>query len=74
MWREPVFMCACRERETHTRAHTRTHTHTRTHAHTHTHTHTQAREHRFAFLDGYFSTVQGLLDWFEVDLGFAKLY
>jgi len=23
--------------------------------------------------DGYCSTVQGLLDWFEVDLGFAKL-
>jgi len=28
---------------------------------------------RFAFLDGYFSTVQGLLDWFEVDLGFTEL-
>jgi len=26
-----------------------------------------------AFLDGYSSTVQGLLDWFEVDLGFTKL-
>jgi len=26
-----------------------------------------------AFLDGYCSTVQGLLDWFEVDLGFTKL-
>jgi len=25
------------------------------------------------FLDGYCSTVQGLLDWFEVDLGFPKL-
>ena len=24
-------------------------------------------------LDGYRSTVQGLLDWFEVDLGFAEL-
>ena len=24
-----------------------------------------------AFLDGYCSTVQGLLDWFEVDLGFT---
>ena len=24
----------------------------------------------FVFLDGYCSTVQGLLDWFEVDLGF----
>ena len=27
----------------------------------------------FAFLDGYCSAVQGLLDWFEVDLGFTKL-
>jgi len=26
-----------------------------------------------SFLDGYYSTVQGLLDWFEVDLGFTKL-
>jgi len=25
------------------------------------------------FLDGYCSTVQGLLEWFEVDLGFTKL-
>jgi len=25
------------------------------------------------FLDGYCSTVQGLLDWFEVDLGFTKV-
>ena len=25
------------------------------------------------FLDGYCSTVQGLLDWFEVDLGFTEL-
>jgi len=24
--------------------------------------------------DGYCSTVQGLLDWFEVDLGFTKVY
>ena len=24
-------------------------------------------------LDGYCSAVQGLLDWFEVDLGFAEL-
>ena len=24
-----------------------------------------------AFLDGYCSTEQGLLDWFEVDLGFT---
>jgi len=28
----------------------------------------------FDFLDGYCSTVQGLLDWFEVDLGFTKLW
>ena len=26
------------------------------------------------FLDGFCSTVQGLLDWFEVDLGFIKLF
>ena len=26
-----------------------------------------------AFLDGYCSTVQGLLDWFEVGLGFSEL-
>ena len=26
------------------------------------------------FLDGYCSTVQDLLDWFEVDLGITKLY
>jgi len=26
-----------------------------------------------AFLDGYCSTVQGLLDWFEVDLGLTEL-
>jgi len=25
------------------------------------------------FIDGYCSTVQGLLDWFEVDLGFTEL-
>jgi len=25
------------------------------------------------FLDGYCNTVQGLLDWFEVDLGFTEL-
>ena len=28
---------------------------------------------RYIFLDGYYSTVQGLLDWFEVDLGFTEL-
>ena len=27
----------------------------------------------YSFLDGYCSTVQGLLDWFEVDLGFTEL-
>ena len=27
----------------------------------------------FFFFDGYCSTVQGLLDWFEVDLGFTEL-
>jgi len=27
---------------------------------------------RAFFLDGYCSTVQGLLDWFEVDLGFTE--
>ena len=37
----------------------------------------QLHERRFAgvyihiFFDGYCSTVQGLLDWFEVDLGFT---
>ena len=25
------------------------------------------------FFDGYCSIVQGLLDWFEVDLGFTEL-
>ena len=28
---------------------------------------------RIPFCDGYCSTVQGLLDWFEVDLGFTEL-
>ena len=27
----------------------------------------------YPFLDGYSSTVQSLLDWFEVDLGFTEL-
>ena len=27
----------------------------------------------YSVLDGYCSTVQGLLDWFEVDLGFTEL-
>jgi len=29
--------------------------------------------HMYSFLDGYCSAVQGLLDWFEVDLGFTEL-
>jgi len=29
--------------------------------------------HALFFFDGYCSTVQGLLDWFEVDLGFTEL-
>jgi len=29
--------------------------------------------HITTFLDGYCSTVQGLLDWFKVDLGFTEL-
>jgi len=32
-----------------------------------------ARDVSLPFLDGYCSTVQGLLDWFEVDLGFTEL-
>ena len=28
---------------------------------------------RITFVDGYCSTVQGLLDWFEVDIGFTEL-
>jgi len=28
---------------------------------------------KHAFLDGYCSAIQGLLDWFEVDSGFTKL-
>ena len=27
----------------------------------------------YAFLDGYSSTIQGLLDWFDVDLGLTNL-
>jgi len=34
---------------------------------------TSLHEHAIVFLDGYCSTVQGLLDWFEVDLGFTEL-
>jgi len=33
----------------------------------------QQNNFRFCFFDGYCSTVQGLLDWFEVDLGFTEL-
>ena len=28
---------------------------------------------QYSFVDGYWSTLQGLLDWFEVDLGFTEL-
>jgi len=35
--------------------------------------HTHPRDVSHFFLDGYCSTVQGLLDWFEVDLGFPEL-
>jgi len=31
-------------------------------------------EYMCVFLDGYCCTVQGLLDWFEVDLGFTELF
>jgi len=31
------------------------------------------KSHDSTSLDGYYSTVQGLLDWFEVDLGFTEL-
>ena len=33
----------------------------------------QIRFDSISFLDGYCSTVQDLLDWFEVDLGFTEL-
>jgi len=54
--------------------HTNTHplllsrAHTRTLSRIHIHTHTPLIP-----LDEYCSTVQGLLDWFEVDLGFTEL-
>jgi len=37
--------------------------------------HAQMNEAGYTYisLDGYCSTVQGLLDWFEVDLGFTEL-
>jgi len=34
--------------------------------------HSWAVSRHHSSLDGYFSTVQGLLDWFEVDLGFTE--
>jgi len=68
---------------THAHMHKRTYAHTRTHAHMQTYTHThdildgEQTPRRIlnytAFFDGYCSTVQGLLDWFEVDLGFTEL-
>jgi len=33
----------------------------------------QRSRHTHIFFDGYCSTVQGLLDWVEVDLGFTEL-
>ena len=33
----------------------------------------KAHQNTHTFVDGYCSTVQGLLDWFEVDLGFTEL-
>jgi len=54
------------------------HAHTHSHTHTHTHSHTRifsvSLSHTHTFLDGYCSTVQGLLDWFEADLGFTELW
>ena len=39
-----------------------------------TYTHISSRHRTYYIcLDGYCSTVQGLLDWFEVDLGFTEL-
>jgi len=37
------------------------------------HVHVYIKELVYTFVDGYCSTVQGLLDWFEVDLGFTEL-
>jgi len=48
------------------------HTHTHVHTHSHIYKHAQPQK-QCTFLDGYCSTVQGLLDWFEVDLGFTEL-
>ena len=33
--------------------------------------HARSSHAKIRFFDGYCSTVQGLLDWFEVDLGFT---
>ena len=35
--------------------------------------HTVFHAYIYTFFDGYCSTVQGLLDWFELDLGFTEL-
>ena len=40
---------------------------------TRTHKVQVGEQHTF-FFDGYCSTVQGLLDWFEVDLGFTRAF
>ena len=58
-----------------------TSTFSRTFTHTHIHTLSLCASTSDLFsyvarkkiLDGYYSTVQGLLDWFEVHLGFTEL-
>jgi len=50
-------------------------THTRTFKFVHTHTSISYHcRQQSALLDGYCSTVQGLLDWFKGDLGFLELF
>jgi len=65
---------------THVLQHTATHCNTLQHTHDIVFTHVYGRRVNLkrltcvcirTFLDGYCSTVQGLLDWFEVDLGFT---
>jgi len=61
---------------THVLQHTATHCNTLQHTHDIVFTHVYGRRGMTCvcirtFLDGYCSTVQGLLDWFEVDLGFT---
>jgi len=63
-----------RRLQTHANAHsyTLTHTHLLCLSLSHTH-HSVSLSQTHTFVDGYCSTVQGLLDWFEVDLGFSEL-